>query len=330
MARPAPSTTFLVAVLLALPSCGLFGQSDDAPRWDTDIPESAMFDADGGSWGPRGERLAFQHTLDSANANPGAYDQLWTANLRTGERRMVAPGRVLNPDWSPSGDWFVFHSKTDPEYLYKITADGDSLVRLTGPGSPNPRFEYTTNGEWNPSGDRILFTVLAGNPPMPPGFGVMNADGSEARYLDDYNYGGGWFPGGERLVFVEIYQLPNGEYEDRLYTIRADGTNKQQLSEYTSDILGSPSVSPDGKQIAFSSRGKSGQSEIFLMNADGTDIRQVTSMPRCSSVYTPRWRPGDGGKILINCYYYRTVSAYNHLYLLDPETLEVEPVFPKK
>ena len=70
-----------MAVFLAgLPACSLFGQNDE-PRWDTDIPESEAFDADGGSWGPRGERFAFQHTLDSANANPGGYDQLWTSNL---------------------------------------------------------------------------------------------------------------------------------------------------------------------------------------------------------------------------------------------------------
>ena len=321
-----PLAAALAGLLLVLPSCDLFGQ--DEPRWDTDIPESEVFDADGGTWGPRGERIAFQHTLDSAGANPGAYDQLWTVNLRTGARRMVAPGRVLNPDWSPSGEWFVFHSKTDPEYLYKITADGDSLVRLTGPGSPNPNFEYTTNGVWSPSRDRIHFTFLAGNPPTPPGIGVMNADGSEARYLDDYGYGGGWFPDGERLVFVEIHELPNGEYENRLYTIGADGTGKRQLSNFTSDILRAPEISPDGGQIAFSSRGDSGQSEIFLMNADGTEIRQVTSMPRCSGVYAPRWHP-DGKHILINCYMHRTVSAYNLLYLLDPETLEVEPIFPK-
>jgi Tol biopolymer transport system component len=327
--RPTPRVVILLAALLLLPACSLFGQ-DNEPRWDTDIPESAMFDADGGSWGPQGERIAFQHTLDSANANPGGYDQLWTANLQTGERQMVAPGRVLNPDWSPSGDWFVFHSKTDPEFLYTISADGDSLVRLTGPGSPNPNFEYTTDAKWSPSGDRILFTFLAGNPPTPPGVGVMNANGSDGQYLDDYGYSGGWFPDGERVVFVEIYKLPNGAYEDRLYTVGADGNGERQLSNFTSNILRAPEVSPDGKHIAFSSRGESGQSEIFLTNADGTDIRQVTSMPQCSGVYAPRWRPGDGGKILINCYMHRTVSAYNLLFLLDPETFEVKPVFPKE
>lgn len=91
----------------------------------------------------------------------------------------------------------------------------------------------------------------------------------------------------EHLVFVEIHELSEGEYENRLYTIRADGTGKQQLSGFSSKVLGTPSVSPDGEQNAFTSRGENGKSEVFLMSADGSDPRQVTSMP-CSGSYSPK------------------------------------------
>lgn len=61
-----------------------------------------------------------------------------------------------------------------------------------------------------------------------------------------------------------------------------------------------PQFSPDGKQIAFQvteydlPEGKS-NSEIYVMNADGSDLRQMTRHPEAD--YNPRWSP-DGKTIL--------------------------------
>ena len=60
-----------------------------------------------------------------------------------------------------------------------------------------------------------------------------------------------------------------------------------------------PSYSPDGTQIAF--RGDldlaepSGDEEIYVMNADGTNVRQLTSNADFESA--PSWSP-DGRRIL--------------------------------
>ena len=328
MVRTTPLVSLLLAGLL-LPSCDLFGQ--DEPRWDTGIPESEAFDAGAGAWGPDGERIVFTHTLDSANANPGAYDQLWTAHLQTGERRMVAPGRVLYPDWSPDGDWFVFHSKTDPEYLYKITADGDSLVRLTGPGSPNPKLEYTTNAEWSPSGDHILFSIIAGNP---RGVTLMRLDGANARIIDDYSYSGAWLPDEKHIAFVDFDTTQAYDRSSQIYLMDTSGTDKRKLTGLPhTNYLSSPAISPDGRQIAFvydgrdSDSRRDASSEVYLMSVDGTNIRQVTKGK--GLIRKPTWHP-SGEKILFSRFYPRPVGAYSHLFLLDVETLEVEPVFPKK
>jgi len=61
-----------------------------------------------------------------------------------------------------------------------------------------------------------------------------------------------------------------------------------------------PQISPNGKEIAFTvtsynlHKGKS-NTEIYLMNADGSDIRQMTNNPAAD--YAPRWSP-DGKAIL--------------------------------
>ena len=52
--------------------------------------------------------------------------------------------------------------------------------------------------------------------------------------------------------------------------------------------------SPDGRRIAFVSE-RDGQSEIYVMNADGTDQRRLTF--NLGAVRSPRWSP-DGKFIL--------------------------------
>ena len=70
-----------------------------------------------------------------------------------------------------------------------------------------------------------------------------------------------------------------------------DGSNKKKLIKGTS-----PCWSPDGLQIAFATE-NNGNWDIYYMNADGTDITQLTTHP-AEDVY-PSWSP-DGSMIAFN------------------------------
>jgi len=59
-------------------------------------------------------------------------------------------------------------------------------------------------------------------------------------------------------------------------------------------IGGDPSVSPDGSRIVFTSD-RSGRSQLYVMNADGSSVHQLTADP--AGAYSGRWSP-DGTLIL--------------------------------
>src|SRR5690606_11654203 len=72
-----------------------------------------------------------------------------------------------------------------------------------------------------------------------------------------------------------------------------------------------PEVSPDGERIAFVSN-RSGQLEIWAADADGENLRRLTSFggPRVS---TPRWSP-DGTRLLFSA----RVNGHADLYVVEP------------
>ncbi len=87
------------------------------------------------------------------------------------------------------------------------------------------------------------------------------------------------FPGHDgKIIFVR---------GDHLYTMRADGSDVTQLARGNLDQQ--PAWSPDGRQIAFSRQVKTGFLHIYVMEADGTGVRQITAAR--NDDYAPAWAP---------------------------------------
>ena len=97
-----------------------------------------------------------------------------------------------------------------------------------------------------------------------------------------------WSPDGSRLVYAS-----NG-----IWTISNDGSDAHQLTSHAGDT--DPAWSPDGTMIAFARSGPFDKSkyEIFVMSADGTNVRQLTTgpeplpgIPGNLGRLSPNWQP---------------------------------------
>jgi hypothetical protein len=87
-----------------------------------------------------------------------------------------------------------------------------------------------------------------------------------------------WSWNGQRLAFVRR----EGDNQD-IYTIRTDGSGLIRLTDHPAADI-SPAWTPDHRLVFLSLR--DGQWHIYLMNADGSDKRQLVSTGSA-----PEWQP---------------------------------------
>jgi Tol biopolymer transport system component len=102
-------------------------------------------------------------------------------------------------------------------------------------------------------------------------------------------------PAPEQLIFKRYARATinnlNSDSLD-LYRVNADGTGLQNLTGHLAQY-GSLSSSPDGRKVVFQSdRGTPGVSHVWVMNSNGTGIKQLTT----PYSHSPRWSP-DGARI---------------------------------
>jgi len=171
-----------------------------------------------------------------------------------------------------------------PQGFITINGDGSGAV-------PFPIAGY--QAAWSPNGNRLAFVPFGsdcGGAPSQSVVCVMNADGTGIVGLPisatPVQNGLSWSPDGSKIAFFGA---------GGLYAVNVDGSGSILL---TSSLgVGSPNFpawSPDGSKIAFSCGVESGNSDICVVNADGTGLARLTTDP--ADDHRPSWKP-DGSKI---------------------------------
>jgi len=210
-------------------------------------------------------------------------DQIFTMNLDGTNKKMVSngQGRTTCSYFLP-GDSTIIYASTyladsncpplpdrSKGYVWKLyesfdifsaNADGTNIKRLTDTEG------YDAEATVSPKGDKIVFTSTRDGDPE---LYVMNLDGSNQKRLTfQKGYDGGAFfsQDGSKIVFRA--SRPKTEHE---------------LADYA-DLVKNGYVRPTAL-------------EIYTMNADGTDMKQITHLNKAS--FAPFFYP-DGSKIIFS------------------------------
>jgi Tol biopolymer transport system component len=122
-----------------------------------------------------------------------------------------------------------------------------------------------------------------------------------------------WKAGGAKLAFDSNRADPDptdARLIEDIFKMNPDGTGVVKLTDSKS-FNGSPGWSPDGRKIAFESNradrpGRHGvepeRNEIYVMDADGTNVRRLTTLPAHAIVdHAARFSP-DGRRIVFTRY----------------------------
>jgi TolB protein len=183
--------------------------------------------------------------------------------------------------------------------VYTMNPDGSDVRQLTNLGPNNSAFWEN----WSFDGRQIVFVE---SPNSPGQLWLMRADGSGQHLLlseADYGeYAPSFSPDGVWVVFTRCQNVSNGN-GCAIYRIRTDGSGLTPVTDFQLALNDwEPVYSPDGMTIAFDSFNRDGfVVAIWLMNADGSDIRRIT--PPELECINPHWSP-DGEKIAFRTHGY--------------------------
>ncbi|MBI4457078.1 MAG: PD40 domain-containing protein [Acidobacteria bacterium] len=214
------------------------------------------------AWSPDGRRIVFSSFLSGL---PGI-DSL---EIATGARAAIYAQGSFNhmPAYAPDGNLIAFSSRSERGDIDVFVVDKNGRGRHNITHSPGADFSPT----WGPTGRQMAFVSdRAGSPQIY----IMDADGSNVRRVvseEGQAVSPNWSPDGRFIVYA---WRPPGRYSYDLFLFNIATSQIFQITSMGS-FNENPNWSPDSRHITFESN-RTGEAQIFIMNVDGANLRQIT------------------------------------------------------
>ena len=259
-------------------------------------------------------------------------------------RQLTSGGENAEAYWAFDGSQLIYQARkpgAECDQIYVLDPEsGDTRMVSTGEGR-------TTCSYFYPSGNEILYSSThhhnAACPPNPdfslgyvwPVYDTYdvfasNLDGSGLRQLtteEGYDAEATFSPAGDRIVFTSAR---DGDLE--LYSMAPDGSDVIRLTDRPG-YDGGAFYSPDGSKIIWRahypgegpeledyrrllSQGllRPGELEIYIMDADGSNQRQLTQLGGAN--FAPYWHP-SGEKIVFSSNHHDPDGRDFEIYMIN-------------
>ena len=314
---------YIVILGCFLAGCGLVGSENEE---EGQVYTRPTFPAVGeyfyADWGPDDRLAVIYMQLNENGGHNHETRGLYTIRTDGSDRQLVVlnseiGARILNPTWSPDGEWIAFSAGGE---IFKVRPDGSDLSRLTFEG------EAKFGPAWSPDGQWIAYRVIYGTGEG-RGLWVISADGETMRQLNipspeercpgcdiinpswAVRNGPSWSSGGNELAYI------TSERNLAVYDTSAARVDFKHKAPAT---LYNPQFSPDGSRILFFMKAVSGHGlRVGVIDRDGGNLHWLRE-----HAVEPSWSP-DGSRIVYRLFSYRDGQfgepGYGDLWIMNAD-----------
>lgn len=232
-------------------------------------------------WSPDGKVMAIWGWHNPMTISIYTYDTTTEELTRLTKEQNVYD---MFPHWNATGERIVFTRQ------FLLENDRNEIWSMNPDGSDAKKIIDGYAASWSPDGQKLIYSVVTdGNEDL----FTCDTDGTNNVKLLDSEFNETfpqWSPDGQFILFEQSNQK-NDINSFEICVLNLSNGEVKELTQNTAFDYGAR-WSPDGSKIVFQSNSHgSDDTEIYVMNADGSGIEQLTQTAEGAWLTFPSWRP---------------------------------------
>ncbi|MFD2512935.1 TolB family protein [Pontibacter locisalis] len=211
---------------------------------------------------PDGKKMLF-YTVDNNKVGNERFSLVYTVLGQPGRTPLIG-SHTYSGSWMKDSKSILYtYMRPSKPVICKGNIDGSSGISYI---SPSAMGEWDSWPTLSPDGKRIIFSSKVGNSYQ---ICMMDLNGNNFTVLTEGTYPN-FHPSGNSF----LYEKAVGKFSQIFsYDMKTGQSTQLTSGEFTSKDA---SFSPDGKLITFTSTRDSQSSHIFVMEANGSNLIQIT------------------------------------------------------